>query len=193
MKYFNTKDFQKGYATYSFFFNKLQYSENEKSNKSFFTEVSGDLSAIEKYKSFAIVDFGTNFAYNEAVETVYMISSIAENVRSGINKIEQLLKQHDPYCQMILVTNNSLRKVLDKRSVVDRGRMFFAGRELLFIEHIKLDGKVLAFEPSSFVISQEVEEYEKEERLFIKKKMGLNIIDKSKKILMIDVEMKAME
>ena len=160
-------------------------------NRYYFIEMSVDCSTIKNSESFALTSFGSNFAYNEAVETIYMISSVSDQIKSDIDQITPLLKKHDPYCQMILVANNNFCKSLNKKSVVDKSHRFFAGRELLFIEDIRLNGRILAFEPSSFVISQQKEEYEKDGVSFIKKTMELNRIDKSKKSLLIDVEMTA--
>ncbi len=187
MNYFNTKDFKQGHTAYSFFLDKFRSLENKEFNKPFFVEVSVDIPAIKKSKSFILTSFGSDFAFAEAVEIINQISSISDQVKSSWNKLESLLKKHDPYCQMILVANNSFRKALNKKSIVDKSQMFFAGRELLFIEDIRLNGRILAFEPSSFVISREIEEYEKGGLLFIKKTMELNRIDLSKKSMMADV------
>lgn len=191
MSTFNNKDFQKGYATstYSSFLNKFRYSKSKILNKSFIAEVSSKRDPVKEQDPFYLTSSGRLFSYVEASEIIAQIFHLSERIKSSLDKLESLLKKHDPYGQMILVIDNSNRKKLDKKIIYDHGRTFFAGRELFFITDLCLWRIVLAFEPSTFVISQEIEEKETEDRISIRKNMELNQIDKSKKVLMIDFQL----
>lgn len=183
MRCFASEGFQSGYKDYSFFLDKLQYSESKQFSSPFFVEVSRSPPGRSVSD---LVSFGKTFAFTESQEIITQLILISEKINTDRKRLETLLKNYDPYCRMILITNSSLRSAFDKAVFHDCGRMFFAGRELLFIEHIGLKGRILAFEQSSFVISQEIEEKEG----FIKKTMELNHIDRSKKSMIIDVKSK---
>lgn len=98
----------------------------------------------------------------------------SNKVQTKIKQIESLLKEHDPFCQMILVGSSKLRKKLDPLLIYDQNQQFLFGRELYFIEDIRVGENILAFNPSVFVIGQEIKEFGGKETV-IRKEMDLNI------------------